>query len=75
MYERSQSSFYAEKAKAQDRSTSDEYRIVEQKLQFTHWDSWSREEQIANSIATDEASAVHGNLSIPKYCFLKLKKE
>jgi len=52
-----------------------EFRIVEQKYQFTHWDKWSREEQIANSIATDEASAVNGNCSIPLYCFLVLKKE
>jgi hypothetical protein len=74
MFERSRSAYYLEQSKAQGPSTS-EYRIVEQKCQFTQWDNWSREEQIANSIATDEASAVNGNCSIPKYCFLLLKKE
>jgi hypothetical protein len=56
-------------------ASRDEYRIVEQKHQFTSWEKWSREEQIANSIGTDEASAVTGECSIPKYCFLKLKKK
>jgi hypothetical protein len=66
--------YYSEQTKVQNPSTSD-YRIVEQKYQFTHWENWSREQQIANSIATDQASAVNGNCSIPKYCFLLLKKE
>jgi hypothetical protein len=73
-HERQRSLYYWEQTQAQDASTS-EYRIVEQKYQFTHWENWSRQEQIANSIATDQASAVNGNCSIPKYCFLLLKKE
>jgi len=75
MYERSQKIHYLAQSQAQGPSTPDIYRIVEQKWQFNSWEDWSREEQIANSIGTDEASAVTGNCSIPKYCFMKLKKE
>jgi hypothetical protein len=73
-FERSKTAYYLEQTRAQNSSIS-EYCVVEQKYQFTHWDNWSREEQIENSIATDQASAVNGNCSIPKYCFLLLKKE
>ena len=51
------------------------YRIVEQKFQFREWEKWSREEQIQNSLATDEATALSGKFSIPKYCFLTLKEK
>jgi hypothetical protein len=42
------------------------YQIVKQKFQFTEWQKWSCEEQIQNSLATDEATALSGNCSIPK---------
>lgn len=51
------------------------YRIVHQKYQYTTWDKWSREEQIAHSIGIEEDDALTGNCSIPKYCVLTLKKE
>jgi hypothetical protein len=74
IHECHQAKHFRELAEVQGGSKS-EYRIVEQRYQFTTWEDWSREEQMANSIATDEASAVNGNCSIPKYCFLTLKKE
>ena len=51
------------------------YRIVKQKFQFTEWQKWSREEQIKNSMGTDEATALSGNCCIPKYCILTLKEK
>jgi hypothetical protein len=50
-----------------------EFRIVEQRLQHTVWPTWSREQQIENSIATDTESATSGKLFIPPFCFLELK--
>jgi hypothetical protein len=52
-----------------------EYRVVEQKYQFTNWDKWSRKEQIDHSIGIDEADALKGTCCIPTYVFLMLKKE
>jgi hypothetical protein len=50
-----------------------EFRIVEQRLQHTVWPTWSHEQQIENSIATDTESATSGKLFIPPFCFLELK--
>ena len=58
----------------QETATPD-YWIVEQKFQFTEWQKWSHEEQIQNLVATDEATALSGNCSIPKYCILTLKEK
>jgi hypothetical protein len=64
-----------ELAECQETATS-HYRIVEQKFQYTEWQKWSRKEQIQNSVATDEASALSGNCAIPKkYCILTLKEK
>jgi hypothetical protein len=50
-----------------------EYQIIEQKLQYTKWPEWTRDEQICNSIGTDEDSVMSGKFVIPGYCCLKLK--
>jgi hypothetical protein len=63
-----------ELAEPQETATSD-YWIVEQKFQFTEWQKWSCKEQIQNLVAMDEATALSGNCSIPKYCILTLRKE
>ena len=50
-----------------------EYQNIEQKLQYTKWPEWTRDEQICNSIGTDEDSVMSGKIIIPGYCCLKLK--
>ena len=52
-----------------------EYRIVEQRFQFTEWNTWSCKEQMENSLATDKTTATSGNCCIPNYCFLTLKEK
>jgi hypothetical protein len=75
IHERNKAQHYREQVQAQHALPTSDFRIVEQRFQFTQWDTWSCQEQIENSIATDEASAVNGNCSLPKCCFLKLKEE
>jgi beta-N-acetylglucosaminidase len=55
-------------------ATDLEFRIVQQKLMFT-WLHWTREEQISNSVGTDEKSVMSGAFTIPGYCCLQLKPE
>jgi hypothetical protein len=62
-----------EKSRAAQPVAVSDFRIVEQKFQHTMWLEWTREEQIKNSIATDKDSAISGKVSIPHFCFLKLK--
>ena len=50
-----------------------EYQNIEQKLQYTKWPEWTRDEQICNSIGTDEYSVMSGKFIMPGYCCLKLK--
>lgn len=56
-------------------TTEPKYRIVKQKHHLNDWDNWSREEQIRNSYATDETTALSGMFDIPGYVVLRLKKE
>jgi len=56
-------------------TTKLEYRIVKQKHHLNKWEAWSREEQIANSYGTDEATGLSGIFTIPRYVVLCLKRE
>lgn len=49
-----------------------EFRMVDQKYQYTGWPEWTREEQINNSFGVEEKSVKTGRY-IPGCVFLQLK--
>jgi len=52
-----------------------DYRIAPNNVQFSVWDTWTRKEQIANSYATDEESAMKKPHFMSDSMFFRLKKE
>jgi hypothetical protein len=60
---------------AEMKTHTSEFRLVERQHQFTKWLEWTREQQIENSIATDQESANNVKFYVPQYVFLQLKPE